>query len=58
MRVVFFVREIKYLKFFIIFKELIKMEINCSKFNEFFVYGCVDELSFGIGNIFEDYVGL
>lgn len=58
MRVVFLVRETKYLKFSIIPKKLIKMEINCSKFNEPFVYGCADEPSLGTGNTSEDHVGL
>lgn len=58
MRVASLVRETKYLKFSIIPKKLIKMEINCSKFNEPFVYECADEPSLGTGNTFEDHVGL
>lgn len=60
MRVVSLVRVTKYLKFSIIPKKLIKMEINCysSKFNEPFVYGCADEPSLGTGNTSEDHVGL
>lgn len=58
MRVVSLTRESKYLKFSIILKKLIKMEISCRKFNEPSVYGCADEPSLGTGNTSEDHVGL